>query len=842
MSGWRRTLARARARLRAQRVRNKIVLLPLVSAGGFAIVVAASAGLAVGTRSHLDRLERVRYPALEVDRRLRDVLEATQGALLDAVTAADADRVAAADSLRAVFERTLAASGAPDTAARRRAFAAYYASARRASGALLAGASSEDARRAIEPMVARYTTLRADLDARVVADARANEAEFRAVRALQARLWAGTVVAVAAALAALAGLALAAVRGLVRPLDAAVAVAERLTAGEVDVTFPRAGRDEVGRLLRALGVMVAHLRAAQRAAAETGARFEALVQHSSDVVVVLDQDGVIAYASAASKRVFGHEHGAFRGRPVVDLVHPDDVPSVVAAVAELRDRPGAVVRNAHRVRHADGSWRHIETVGTNLLADPAVRGLVFNARDVTERTELEARLAHQAFHDPLTGLANRALFRDRVEHALERLARTGAPPAEAASGVAVLFLDLDNFKNVNDSLGHDAGDRLLCAVAARLLNATRGCDTVARFGGDEFAVLLEHVRGEEDALAVAERVTAALRTPVPLGHAGGDDAAAQVGASVGVSFAEPAMAADELLRNADAAMYDAKRAGKGRFAVFDPVLVEAATERLQLAADLGHALAGAPAGGELLLAYQPIVALDTGAVVSAEALARWRHPSRGAVSPAVFIPVAEDSGLIVELGRRVLEEACRTAATWPRAEGGHAAAVTVNVSGRQLQDAEFPAQVRAALADSGLEPARLTLEITESVIMRDTDATLAQLTALKALGVRLAVDDFGTGYSSLSYLQKFPVDVLKIDKSFVDGVARGGHHAALARTIVALGETLSLRTVAEGVEEPVQQERLRAMGCQLGQGYLFARPLDAAAMLSLLRAPTPARG
>ncbi len=457
-----------------------------------------------------------------------------------------------------------------------------------------------------------------------------------------------------------------------------------------------------------------------------------------------------------------------------------------------------------------------------------------------QRRRVEIALGRQALRDPLTGLANRALFRDRVEHALARLAREGAPRegaagASAAGGrVAVLFLDLDNFKTVNDSLGHHAGDGLLCAVAARLLNATRGCDTVARLGGDEFAVLLENARGAADAHAVAERIAEALRAPVPVGD--GTTAEARVGVSVGIAFAEPGVGADALLRNADAAMYRAKAEGKGRHAVFDPALVAAAAERLELERDLARA----PERGEFALVYQPIVSLATGAVMGAESLLRWRHPARGVVSPAEFIPLAEASGLIVELGRWVLEEACRAAAGWPTGPAGAPVGVTVNVSGRQLLHPALPAHVAGALAGSGLPASRLTLEITESVLMHDTDGTLAVLHALKALGVRLAVDDFGTGYSSLRYLQQFPVDVLKIDKSFVDGVARGKHDAALARTIVALGEMLALRTVAEGVEHAAQSELLRAMGCEFGQGYLFARPLDGDALRALLADRAPA--
>jgi len=471
------------------------------------------------------------------------------------------------------------------------------------------------------------------------------------------------------------------------------------------------------------------------------------------------------------------------------------------------------------------------------LALAAALGAALALLRFQQRRRLEVALGRQALRDALTGLANRALFRDRVEHALTRLARPGALVAGAPQRVAVLFLDLDGFKAVNDRLGHHAGDRLLQGVAARLLNATRGCDTVARLGGDEFAVLLENARGAADAVTVAERIVHMLSTPIPLDDAAGGARSARVSASVGIAFAEPAVSVDTLLRQADAAMYQVKADGKGRYAVVHPPLVAAADERLALDAEL----AGALERGELALAYQPIVSLDSGDVVEVEALLRWHHPTRGVVPPSRFIPLAEASGLIVPLGRWVLEEACRAAASLPNDPGDAPLGVTVNVSGRQLDDPALPEHVAAALAASGLPAHRLTLEITESALTRDTRAALASLGALKASGVRLAIDDFGTGYSSLRYLQQFPIDVLKIDKSFVDGVERGGHDAAFARTIVSLADTLALRTVAEGIELPEQRDRLRDMGCTLGQGYLFAHPLDRDELEALLAQSGAAR-
>ncbi|HEU4629070.1 MAG TPA: EAL domain-containing protein [Gemmatimonadaceae bacterium] len=457
---------------------------------------------------------------------------------------------------------------------------------------------------------------------------------------------------------------------------------------------------------------------------------------------------------------------------------------------------------------------------------------------IAERERAEAQLAHQAFHDPLTGLANRVLFRERVEHALSRAGRN-------AERVTVLFVDLDGFKTVNDSLGHAAGDRLLVHVAERLLNATRGCDTVARLGGDEFAILLENVRETADAVRVAERAGAALAAPFQI-----DGAELVLGASIGIARAEPeddgppGARTEALLRDADVAMYEAKAQGKGRHAVFEPYMHESVLERLALEAELRHAMEN----GELRLVYQPVVQLDGGAITGVEALLRWESPRRGAVPPHTFIPVAEETGLIVALGRWVLTEACRQGAAWRRqlappstsAQGATPGAapftLAVNVSGRQLQHPGIVADVEEALRDSGFPATSLVLEITESALVKDSALVLQRLHELKALGIRLAVDDFGTGYSSLGYLRRLPVDTLKIDKSFIDGIVRGRHDAELARTIIGLGATLALHCVAEGIEDAQQQAQLQTLGCELGQGFLFSKPLEASDVAGLLAA------
>jgi diguanylate cyclase (GGDEF)-like protein len=405
-----------------------------------------------------------------------------------------------------------------------------------------------------------------------------------------------------------------------------------------------------------------------------------------------------------------------------------------------------------------------------------------------------------------------------------------------------MYIDLDNFKDVNDGLGHDAGDQLLTTVADRLLTATRGSDTVSRLGGDEFAILLRGVTAHTDVVIVADRVRRSLEEPV--GIAGTD---VRVGASVGIAFGEPGSNADDLLRQADVAMYAAKRAGKGRYVIFEESMHQAALERLVLETDLRWALER----GELELHYQPIVHLPTRCIVGAEALIRWRHPDRGLVQPASFIPLAEATGLIVPIGKWALNAACQQAADWQRvvstpddagalwhrSTNGAAFKMGVNISVSQIQQPDMVAAVQAALDASGLPSPALTLEITESVMLRDSDATLGRLRELKALGLSLAVDDFGTGYSSLSYLQRFPIDVLKIDKAFVDSVASGSDDASLTRAIVALGDALGLLMVAEGIERAEQVDGLRFLGCSYGQGYYFARPVPAAEFTRLLSRP-----
>ncbi len=540
-------------------------------------------------------------------------------------------------------------------------------------------------------------------------------------------------------------------------------------------------------------------------------RFRSLVRNSSDVILMVDADGTIAYESPAVARVLGHDPKDRVGTSAYDAIHEADVAWIRSLIADISTRTGAEAAADFRARHADGSWRWLQATAKNLLDDPAVSAIVVNYRDITDRRALEEQLRYQAFHDALSGLPNRALFMDRLDHALTRARRD-------QSAVAVMFLDLDDFKSVNDGLGHGAGDELLVSVAERLQRTLRDADTAARMGGDEFAILLEDAHDRHASVEIAERVLEALRAPFTVqGHA------VRIRGSVGIAlYTDPVQTGEELLRHADVAMYAAKTQGKDRLMVFQPDVHLVTIDRHQLKADMHLALEN----GEFLLLYQPLVDLESTTITGVEALIRWRHPRRGLVGPTEFIPLAEESGLIVPLGRWVLAEACRQGQAWQEG-ASRPLTMSVNLSSRQIAEAGLIEDVANALRESRLDPALLTLEITESVLLTDLDVVMARLGALKSLGVRLAIDDFGTGYSSLSYLRNLPVDILKIDRSFVAAVDSGSAERALVRSIVSLAQILGLETVAEGIEEPSQLAALRSAGAQFGQGFLFAHPLEA---------------
>ena len=558
------------------------------------------------------------------------------------------------------------------------------------------------------------------------------------------------------------------------------------------------------------------------------ARFGSLVQHSSDLITVLGPGGEIGYQSPSIERVLGYTPEEVVGRCFEELVDPGDRGRLARLVASAAaDDVEHVQAIECMLVHRDGAMRSFEILMTNLLEDEHVAGIVLNSRDVSERKVFEEQLAHQAFHDGVTGLANRALFAERVRHAIARGRRE-------QRGLAVIFLDLDDFKTINDSLGHAAGDEVLIEVARRLDESIRGADTAARFGGDEFAVLLEDVENSQEAADAAERMLEALALPLVAGH---KEIALRCSLGISVAEHESGADADEMIRDADSAMYIAKRDGKGGYRLFEPAMHEGVLARLELRTDLQRALATE----QLELHYQPVVRLEGGAIIGVEALLRWRHPERGLIPPDSFIPIAEETGLIVPIGRWVLREGCRHAKRILGAlDPVHQPSMSINLSLKQIQHSDIVADVRDALAESGLEPRCLTLEITETVLMDDTDLAVERLRELKDLGVRLALDDFGTGYSSLSYLSRFPVDILKMDRSFLREGATP-ETSSLATAVVALGATLNLEVVAEGIEFPEQWHSLRDLGCEMGQGFYFARPMDVDATLEFLAARAGAR-
>ena len=537
-------------------------------------------------------------------------------------------------------------------------------------------------------------------------------------------------------------------------------------------------------------------------------RLAAMVEHSSDVVMLVDEAGDIKYASPGLSGTLGHRAADWTGRPLIDLIAEEDRTAAAAEFEQLfQIGPDGTVRFESSLVRVDGQRRRMEATFANLLGGDAVDGIVATFRDVTEQRDLERKLSHRAFHDELTGLANRALFLDRMDHAL-RVQRSDADP------VVVLFVDLDDFKSVNDALGHGVGDQLLRAIADRIRERSGSGDTPARLGGDEFALLLEDRGGVERAIDVAEHLLDRLREPVRL--AGYD---LTVLASVGVAVAAPGMTTSSLLRDADIAMYEAKRAGKGQIKIFDPTMRLGATTHLEYRSELGLALENR----QLRLVFQPLVDLRTGDVLGAEALIRWIHPTRGEISPAEFIPVAERSGLIKDIGNWVLHQAMREAVRWQSRGERY---VSINVSAVQLRAEGFVDEVRDALELTGLAPAQVVLEVTETVVVDEIESASSALGSLRDLGVRIAIDDFGTGYCSLSYLQKFPVDVVKIDRQFVDEVDGDATRSSLARMILQMTSSMGVTSVAEGIERPEQLAALRHFGCDVGQGYLLSRPLE----------------
>lgn len=549
--------------------------------------------------------------------------------------------------------------------------------------------------------------------------------------------------------------------------------------------------------------------------------YRILVQSTSDIITLISADGTVYYENSALERVMGYRPEDQVGTNAFDWVHPDDMERALSIFADVLSTPGFHSPIEFRAPHKDGSWRYLEHTVNNLLDDPDVRAIVVTSRDVTKRKELEEELRHQAFHDSLTNLPNRALFMDRLEHALTRTRLGGR-------SIAVLFADLNNFKLVNDSLGHEVGNQLLAGVAQRLRACVRPEDTVARLGGDEFAVLLEDVTDQTEATRIALRMADALRPPFILGEH-------EVFATPSIGIALGNSARDEperLLRSAGMAMYEAKNSGTLYSLASDLSTTGShALSRLQLESELRRAIESR----RLRVFYQPQLLLENGRTVGMEALVRWAHPRRGLLLPAEFVPIAEQTGLISPLGAWVLEAACRQAREWHEQYPSiPPLTVWVNISARQFREPQLINEVATAVQKTGLRPSSLGLEITESTVMEDTPATIMTLRGLAGLGVRLAIDDFGTGYSSLAALHRFPVEVLKIDRSFIEALKSGSEDGVILAAILDLAKTLGMKPITEGVETAEQLARLKMMDCEVAQGNYLSEPLSSEAASAFL--------
>jgi diguanylate cyclase (GGDEF)-like protein/PAS domain S-box-containing protein len=557
---------------------------------------------------------------------------------------------------------------------------------------------------------------------------------------------------------------------------------------------------------------------------EAHERFRTAFEHSPIGMALIGVDGRVAQANRALAQMVGRADDQLAGAPTLTLIHPDDHDTVCDAMRRVMGGDTPHARVEQRFLHVDGRPVWI-ALTVSLVRDRrgAPLYLMAQAENVTERRASGAQLAHQAVHDPLTGLPNRARLVEALQLALASHAATDR--------VAVLFVDLDHFQVVNDSLGHPAGDRLLVAVADRLRAATRPTDVLARFAGDEFVILCHDVPDEASAFELADRLAAAVGKPVPLAE--GD---VFVSASVGIALSTGDLETPEtLLRNADAAMHGAKQQGRARAGLYDATAHDQAVRQLRTGNDLHRAIER----GELRMHYQPIMSLETGRVAGFEALLRWEHPERGLLSPDEFVSLAEDTGLVVPIGYWALEVACRQGAAW-HAEGAPVT-ISVNLSPRQLGEPALVDSVASVLGRSGINPAAVWLEITESSLMRDPESAVGTLRALRALGVHLSVDDFGTGYSSMSYLKRFPVESLKVDRSFVDGIGRDPEDHAICTAVVTLAHALGLRAVAEGVETAEQLAELKTLGCELAQGYLLGKPAPAECWGARLDQPLAAR-
>ena len=550
---------------------------------------------------------------------------------------------------------------------------------------------------------------------------------------------------------------------------------------------------------------------------EGEARFRALVQNSFDIITIHDSSGVTLYESPAASRILGYPPGALIGKTPFETLHPKDV-------ARARDAFDALIRGEAsaapvmmRFRHADGSWIHLEALGNNLLDHPGIRGIVLTSRNITERKRAEERVQYLANYDVLTGLPNRFLMQDRLTQVIAHAYRNRLR-------AALVHIDLDRFKVVNETLGHYVGDALLKQAAERIRKATREADTVARVGGDEFTLVFPNVTSLQTLSAAAEVMLDELARPFP-----SEGQELFVSASVGISlFPDDAGSVEELIKHADAAMSSAKHLGRNNFQFYNAGMNLDVQDRMLIEAGLRTAIQR----DELSLVFQPKIDLATRRIFGAEALLRWNHPKLGMIPPSRFVPVAEEAGLVGQIGEWVLNTACQQIRQWQ--DAGHCLQVAVNVSARQFQDYDVAELVMDIMRDTGALAQNLEIELTESAVMNDAESSIVTLERLAALGVQIAIDDFGTGYSSLSYLKRLPLDLLKIDQSFVRDISSDPNDAAIVRAIITLARSLGIKVIAEGVENEAQLAFLNAYGCQYAQGYLFGRPLTPDQLIKLV--------
>lgn len=612
---------------------------------------------------------------------------------------------------------------------------------------------------------------------------------------------------------------LASVDGVAQPIARAYEV--RIATGENEYRWFDVMSRDFGHDPEVAGIVVTARDVNEERAAKIGLRrseewFRGLVQNSADVIAVLDEAGIFTYVSPAAEHLTGLRPDELRGRSFLEIVSSDSERERGRLRSVMLGAANAENTFELQIARADGGERSAEVTVTDLRDDPSVHGLVLNIRDITERKRLEEDLRHQVLHDDLTGLGSRVQFTNQLAAAL-------SSPREPGQRVAALFIDLDDFKHINDSLGHAAGDQVLVEISSRLLGRLRLKDRAARFGGDEFAVLLTDVFGESDVANVADRVVEELSRPVMLM---GQEV--RLGVSVGVALDDEAtQTPEDLLRAADVAMYEAKAQGKGRWAIFESQMADETLERFEIS----NSLAAAIENDELTVHYQPILDLLSGKTAGVEALVRWNHPDRGMVSPASFIPLAERNGLIVPLGRKVLTTALDQVASWRSA--GHDIYASVNISPVQLLRDGIVTEVLEIVDASGINRDAVVLELTESALINDFELVVSRIDALRAAGLRVAIDDFGTGYATLKYADEFSADILKIDQSFVSRLETQDD-STIVSTVLTIASGMGAETVAEGIEVPDQHKRLLALGCRLGQGYYFARPAPADVIGALL--------